>query len=117
MKLCRFCNEFACGQSGTKAISEHCGYQNVKISCYVFSDNYEKSIAKINEITTNSVLYELSHYRIETDKEIWKLVNPTPNNIRGIKPVKAYIDKDLSFGIVTECILPRCEFAVEVHYF
>lgn len=70
MKLCQFCNEFSCSQSGTKAISEHCGDKNMKISCYVFSNNYEKSIVKINEITANSVLYKLSHYRIETDKEI-----------------------------------------------
>lgn len=117
MKLCQFCNEFSCSQSGTKAISEYCGDKNMKISCYVFSDNYKKAIKKVDEITTNSLLYRRSRYFIETNKEIWQFVKPTPNNIKGIKPIKAYIDKDLSFEIVTECILPQCEFAVEVHYF
>ena len=48
MKLCQFCNEFACGQSGTKAISEHCGDKNMKISEYIM-DLVEKDIKHLEE--------------------------------------------------------------------
>ena len=56
MKLCQFCNEFACSQSGTKVISEYCGGKNIKIYCAVFSHSQAKAIAKINEITANKTV-------------------------------------------------------------
>lgn len=119
MKLCQFCNEFACGQSGTKAISEHCGDKNMKIYCAVFSHSQAKAIAKINEITANKTVecrHSRATYCVETDNEIWEWINPN-SNIRGIRPIKAYIDKDLSLRICEEYIAPLCVFAVEVHYF
>lgn len=122
MKLCEFCNEYACGQSGTKAISEHCGDKDMKISCYVFSDSYEKAVDKIIELTSGKTRKVVvggcrSHYYVEADSEIWKYVRPTENNVRGLKPIKAYIDRDLSFRVIHERILPQCELAVEIQYF
>ena len=122
MKLCEFCNEYACGQSGTKAISEHCGDKDMKISCCVYSDSYEKAVDKIIELTsgkTRKVVMSgrYSRYYVEVDNEIWEYVRPTESNVRGLKPIKAYIDKDLSFKVIHERILPQCVFAVEIQYF
>ena len=122
MKLCEFCNEYACGQSGTKAISEHCGDKDMKISCCVFSDSYEKAVDKIIELTsgkTRKVVMSgrYSRYYVEVDNEIWEYVRPTESKVRGLKPIKAYIDKDLSFKVIHERILPQCVFAVEIQYF
>lgn len=119
MKLCQFCNEFACSQSGTKVISEYCGDKNIKIYCAVFSHSPDKAIAKINEITANKTVecrHSRATYCVETDNEIWEWINPN-SNIRGIRPIKTYIDKDLSLRICEEYIAPLCVFAVEAHYF
>ena len=97
MKLCQSCNEFMCGLSGTKSISSHCGDNNYKISCYIFSHSREKAIEKIHEISSGKykkVVTSRYDFTVETEHEIWRWVNPTTNKPRGIRPIKAYIDEE-----------------------
>ena len=120
MKLCQSCNEFACGLSGTKSISSHCGDNNYKISCYIFSHSREKAIEKIHEISSGKykkVVTSRYDFTVETEHEIWRWVNPTTNKPRGIRPIKAYIDEECTIAELKYDILPVCINAVEIKYF
>lgn len=120
MKLCQNCNEAMCGLSGTKSISLHCGNNNYKISCYIFSHSREKATDKILEILSeNTKKVITSHYDfiVETENEIWRWINPATNKARGIRPIKAYIDEECTIAELRYSILPVCINAVEVKYF
>lgn len=122
MKICRDCTEFACGQCGASEISMFCGDKNQKVVSYVFTDSYEKAVNKINELafqsdyhtTTIQTINSFDKYIARTEKEIWKW---SRSNFTGKNIMKAYIDKDLSFRVIIDDVLPMCKNAVEIHYF
>lgn len=91
----------------------------MKIHCYVFSRSPEKAIVKIDDITAdNRIKFRRNNdtYYVETDNEIWEWIIPYLNNLRGIKPIKVFIDDELSIRESQE-IMARCEFVVEIQYF
>lgn len=103
MKLCETCNEFACGQSGTKAISEYCGSPDFKIHCAVITTSRETAKNRLLSITKNqhiiSCLETATSLRYETNKEIWDWVSPRiASSYRGCKFVRVHIDESIKLS-------------------
>lgn len=99
-----------------------CGDKNQKVVSHVFTDSYEKATNKINELafqsdyhtTTIQTTNYFDKYIAQTEKEIWKW---SKSNFADKNIMKAYIDKDLSFRVIVDDVLPMCKNSVEIHYF
>lgn len=101
MKLCKTCNGFACGQSGTNSISEYCGSPDFKHNCAVITTSRETAKNRLSDIIKNKHLVNYSEIalRYETDKEIWDWVSPRiASSYRGRKFVKVHIDESIKLS-------------------
>lgn len=103
MKLCKTCNEFACGQSGTNSISEYCGNSDFKIHCAVITTSRETAKNRLLAITKDKHIISCSEtataLRYETDKEIWDWASPrVASSYRGRKFIKVHIDESIKLS-------------------
>lgn len=109
MKLCQTCTEFNCNKSGTKSISKYCGDPNYKIQCMVFSNSRAKAEQQLERIIKNqpvSILKSQYTLEYETNEENWKWVPLNEKFIKGHRPIKAYIDLNVSLKDYNDLIEP-----------